>query len=445
MASPALHPENLEERLIWYSITWTWIFYLIGGLYVLAPALGWILLLWIAIKAFLQRPDTPPRERMGFPLGARLWVGAMIVMEIALIMGHLDFALGMGLLIKSSIGWAKGWALLAIFVLVGATLQIRPRIIYRAACLLAAQTLILIPIFFLAPRIGLPGDLYVSPLQAVGGPGPEFFAVELYGRDPDSGAPRWRFFTPWAPAAGFVANVSLIFALQERRRKLKYKGVAASVLMCLMSQSRLALLAMIVVGATTYGFSRISRSWIIGLAAVAVLFAGMLAGRLIEAFSDATARFSAARAASSRVRATLGRIALQRWESEAPIWGHGVVERGPHLVEFMPIGSHHSWYGLLFVKGIVGFFALLVPIVWSTCEMLVKAQSSRTARSALAMMIILILYSFGENLEILVYLFWPAMVVIGIATRQRLFNPFISPLSGRRAVDPPSSVRAAGF
>lgn len=432
MASPAIYPENFEERLIWYSITWTWFFYLIGGLYILAPALGWILLLWAGLKAYLQGPDTPSRERCRFPPGAKIWVAGMIVMEIALIIGHLDFALGVGQLIKSSIGWAKGWALLAIFVLIGSTLQIRPKIIYRAACHLAAHTLILIPLFLVAPSIGLPGSLYVSPLQVVGGPGPEFFEVELYGRDPGSGAPRWRFFTPWAPAAGFVANVYLMFALQERNRKLKYKGIAASILICLMSQSRLALLAMLVVGGASWGFSQITRSWIMGVAAAVVLIGGMLASILIDAFTDVRTQFAAARAASSRVRATLGRIALQRWESEAPIWGHGVVERGPHLVEFMPIGSHHSWYGLLFVKGIIGFLALLVPMVWSTMEMLLKAQSSRTARSGLAMMMILFLYSFGENLEILVYLFWPAMIIIGIATRQRLFNPFISPLSGRK-------------
>jgi hypothetical protein len=432
MAAPAVHPENLEEHLIWHSITWTWAFYLIGGLYIVAPALGWILLAWIGLKAYLQGPHTPPRERVRFPLGAKLWVGGMIVMEIALIAGHLDFALGFGQLIKSSIGWAKGWALLAIFVLAGAALQIRPKVVYRAACLLAAQTLILVPLFVVAPQIGLPGNLYVSPLQAVGGPGPEFFAVELYGRDPGSGAPRWRFFTPWAPAAGFVANVYLIFALQEQSRRLKYQGIAASVLMCLMSQSRLALLAMIAVATAGYGLSRLTRSWIMGGVGAAVFAAGIIANNLIEAFMEAKTRFAAARAASSRVRATLGRIALQRWESEAPIWGHGVVERGPHLVEFMPIGSHHSWYGLLFVKGLVGFFALLVPMAWSAVEMIVKAQMSRTARSGLAMMLILFMYSFGENLEILVYLFWPAMVIIGIASRQRVVNPFIAPLSGKR-------------
>jgi hypothetical protein len=74
----------------------------------------------------------------------------------------------------------------------------------------------------------------------------------------------------------------------------------------------------------------------------------------------------------------------------------------------------------------------MVPVVWSLVEMLLKAQASRTARCGFSMMLILLLYSFGENLEILVYLYWPALIIVGIASRQRIYNPFISSLSGRK-------------
>ena len=135
-------------------------------------------------------------------------------------------------------------------------------------------------------------------------------------------------------------------------------------------------------------------------------------------------RFDSARADSSRVRAVLGDIAVERWQSEAPVFGHGIVEKGPHLVEYMPIGSHHSWYGLLFVKGIVGFLALLVPLVWTLGELLVKAQGDETARVGLAIGLTLFLYTFGENLEVLVYLYWPGLILIGTAFRHSLRNPF---------------------
>jgi len=141
---------------------------------------------------------------------------------------------------------------------------------------------------------------------------------------------------------------------------------------------------------------------------------GLLAVPILDAIDAFWTKFKAARADSSRVRRVLKEIAGYRWETEAPIWGHGVIERGPHLVEYMPIGSHHTWYGLLFIKGIVGFYALLVPMVLSFLVLLVKAQKYQVARAGLAILFILFLYTFGENLEILVYLYWPGSIVMGI-------------------------------
>jgi hypothetical protein len=83
----------------------------------------------------------------------------------------------------------------------------------------------------------------------------------------------------------------------------------------------------------------------------------------------------------------------------------------------MPIGSHHSWYGLLFVKGVVGALALAVPLFYSLAELLWWSGRLAAARTGLAMALLLLLYTFGENLEILAYLIWPALLVIGIAHR----------------------------
>ena len=38
-----VRPETPEERIIWFSITATYLFYLVGGLYVLAPVLALVL------------------------------------------------------------------------------------------------------------------------------------------------------------------------------------------------------------------------------------------------------------------------------------------------------------------------------------------------------------------------------------------------------------------
>lgn len=427
MDPKALHPQNFEERLIWYAIVGTYGFYLIGGLYIVAPVLAWILLGYLCLKLWLQHDQTPPADRITIPIGVWIWVAAMLVMELALIFGHLDFDLGTGLMIKSSIGWAKGWALLAIFPLIGC-LKIRPQLIYRAACIVCLQTLLFFPIFLLAYLLHLPETPYVSPLKAVGGPGPEFFAMSLYELDPASGTPRWRLFTPWAPALGFVANIYFIFAFQEKHG-WKWIGIIGSILMCLVSQSRLALVSVVSVMTFTWALTHLTRPlFLFGLGIVSMI-GGVIASQLLEAFDRFRTAFRAARADSSRVRETLGRIAVQRWQNEAPIWGHGVVRQGPHLVEYMPIGSHHSWYGLLYVKGIVGLIALAVPMLWSFIELVIKGQSSQLARAGLSMILILWLYTFGENLEILAYLFWPALVVMGQALQEPLQLPILKQLS----------------
>jgi hypothetical protein len=419
-----LAPQNIEERLIWYAITWTYGFYLVGGLYVMAPVLAWVLVFYLMKKLWYQNAATPAREHIHIPVAVWIWVVAMLVMEFALLVGHIDWGLGPAKTLKSSIGWAKGWALMAIFPLIGC-LNIRPEIIYRAAAIVCLQTLILLPLLVAAWLLHLPEDLYVSPVKLVGGPAPEFFKVSLYNISHDGGV-RWYLFAPWAPALGLVANVYLLCALHEKNRFWFWVGILGSIAMVLASKSRLALVVMTMIPLASWGLSQLTRSWALYLAGGASVTAGLFAPQLVRLFGDVSDRFRAARIGSSRVRETLGRIAVDRWRDEAPVWGHGIVEKGPHLVEYMPIGSHHSWYGLLFVKGAVGFLALAIPLAWSFIELLLKAQTSREARLGLAVIMLLFLYTFGENLEILAYLFWPGLVLLGIAHKQPLQNPLAS-------------------
>jgi len=421
-------PANTEERIVWYAMVGTYGFYLLGALYIVAPVIAWILLL-IAIQRFVFWLITEDKQYyLPLPLGVLVWFVGMFFMLVALIVGHINYDFGLGSIIKSSIGWAKGWALLAIFPLIGC-LHIRPALIYRAACIVCLQTVILTPVFIAAWLGGLPEVLYVSPLKAVGGPGPEFFSVNLYEIDPGSGSPRWRLFTPWAPALGFVANIYFVFALNEKHRVWKTIGVLGCIIMILMSGSRLALVALVFVSIAAWGLSQAAKPWMLVLAAAAATILGTLASTLISLSEQAITTFREARADSSRVREALARIALERWESEAPIWGHGQVEIGPHLVEFMPIGSHHSWYGLLFVKGIVGLLALAIPMLLSFFILWLRALSCETARVGLAMILLLFLYTFGENLEVLAYLIWPGLILMGLALRRQTDVPLRLPSS----------------
>lgn len=421
MDKKTIRPENFEERVIWYSITWTFPIYLIGGLYILAPAMGWLMLLYLAKKLWSQHIGEHTGQKIVIPFGVWIWTLSMLVMLIALWMGHMDWQLGTATTIKSSIGWAKGWALMAIFPLIGC-LHIRPEIIYRATSIVCLQTLAIFPFLLLAFLVRLPQELYISPLSIVGGPGPEYFRVSLYSITPEGGV-RWFLFAPWAPALGFVASIYLLFSLQQKGR-WKLIGLIGSLLMIIICKSRLALATAIIVPISLYFLSNLFKLSTIIQGAFASLAAGLFAPSILYYIELLKDGFRSARADSSRVREALGRIAVDRWQSEASVWGHGVVERGPHLVEYMPIGSHHSWYGLLFVKGAVGFAALAIGLVYSIIELILKSQKNPTAATGLGVVIILFLYTFGENLEILAYLFWPGLVIVGIAHKQ----PFQSPL-----------------
>ena len=326
----------------------------------------------------------------------------------------------------------KGWALFAVFICIGATMRIRPAVVYRASAVLSAQTLALTPVFLLAFFAGVPRTLYISPLEIVGGPGPEFFRVAFYivGGAGDIGGVRLGYYAPWAPAAALVASIAFFLALFDKDVRWKAIGIASACVMCVLSQSRMSFVSIPFTCLFILGFSNLTRS-ISYFAVLGVVLAAIpLTEQIQTKAEDTIVQFNNARAASSRVRATLQTIARHRWEAEAPIFGHGIVERGPHLVEYMPIGSHHSWNGLLYVKGIVGVIALAAPFALSILVTILKSQADRSARAALSMLLTLFVFSFGENLEILAYLFWPGLVVIGISMRRRFVSPFRQYLSG---------------
>jgi len=197
----------------------------------------------------------------------------------------------------------------------------------------------------------------------------------------------------------------LVGDFREKSRFYRYAGIVGCILMVLVSGSRLGLLSLISVSVIAWWMSLFGRPFILWITGIPILSFG-------ESFAT---KFREARADSSRVREALARIAVDRWRSEAPVWGHGQVEAGPHLVEYMMIGSHHTWFGLLYVKGMVGMVAMAVPLAVSFLYFWLKAIQTEEGRVAL-----MFLYTFGENLEVLAYLIWPGLLFIGIASKDSL-------------------------
>ncbi|MHA7859547.1 MAG: O-antigen ligase domain-containing protein [Henriciella sp.] len=419
MDQTAHHTRAPEDLIVAVALAATWFVYLFGGLYVLGPVLGVGLTGLLFARVYLTEDGVSTRAVPAIPSGVWVWILGMLVMLLALEVGHMNQNLGLGQTIKSTIGWAKGWALLALFPLIGACMNIKVETIIRAAGWVALGTLLLTPVFLAAPMVGLPKVLFVSPLKLVGGPGPEFFAVQLYSIEPTDGSTRLRYFTPWSPAAGMIGNMYLIFALSDKRRFWKWMGVLSALAMIWTSKSRLALAAAMFIWPVVIAVGETKRPVMWFAATLGLLMLTPMAQGILDWIDATLNSVKSMRADSTRVRELLGDIAIERWWNEAPIWGHGVVERGPHAVEYMPIGSHHTWFGLLFVKGAVGAIALAIPLAWSLIEFaLLAVTRSKAGRIAFGMVLLMSFYSIGENLEILAYLIWPGLIVMGIAAKE---------------------------
>lgn len=420
MASKILYRASAEERLVFFSLVLTYPVYLVGGLYVLGSILGWMILAIYLIRLYVNGVSSwkeNPLRKVSPVLW--LWIISMLVMLLALIIAHLDRQLSFGQTAKSSIGWAKGWALLALFPLLGSMINIRPEIIARGCCTAAACAIPFALIGLVFYMAGHSGNLYTSPLKVIGGP-TEVFQIKLFGMNPETGMARWPFIGPWAPGAGLMSCFYLVLCLQEKNLIWKILGVAGALTMCVLCQSRAGWGIFLVIVPVTVAMGQMKNplSWVFLGVLISTLF--LLGEPIIQWLMDSYTQIKESRPGSTRVRGALARLATQRWEYEAPIWGHGIVEKGPKIVEHMPIGTHHSWYGLLFVKGIVGLFAFAVPLALTSIFMLWLAQKSHIARTAMAICVIMVSYSFFENLEILAYLYWPALLWIGISLNPTL-------------------------
>ena len=421
MMNSGLIPQNLPEKLIWYYIIFTYPIYYLGGQYLLAPLLGYFLVFYLFKQWWDQTPATPPEEKVTIPLVVWLWIVGMLMIEIALVIGHFNFDLGLGKTISSSVNrWLRTWVLFPVFMLVGC-LKIRPRIIYRAVCILCLQSLFMV---IIASIIHNPDVIYTSPLKIFGGG--DFYEVSVFGTGLDDGNElRLKLFAPWSPALGMVGNIYFFLARKEKNHTLKWLGMIGAIAMIVGSVSRLAIICLPLTICLSWWLMNIYRPLIQLITGLVAFLGGFLAPTIFNTLQLLREQISKSRPGSSRVRAILRRTALYRWQNEAFFWGHGTVEeRGPKVTGYMQIGTHHTWFSILYNHGLIGCLSLAIPLAWSLIELIFKAQNSQTAKVALNVVLVLTIFTVGENIDGLTYLYWPGLVILGIAFQENI-NPFI--------------------
>ncbi|MGL5032823.1 MAG: O-antigen ligase domain-containing protein [Microcystaceae cyanobacterium] len=401
-----IEPQNFEEKLIWYSTILTYVFYFTGTLYFVGPLVGWVLVFRLLYRKYQG-------ENLPIPLTSWLWIFCTLLLLVALWGGLMDFNFDLVSVIKATFGWAKGWALFAVLPLAG-VLPIRPAIVYRAICIVGLQCLIFFPFYYIAALINLPSPLYTVPLNFFGAP-PDCFNVGLYVIDFDTNTPRINLFAPWASASGFIGNGLFPLTLQEKNGFWKICGMSAMILMVYVcSASRSAVVMLPLALGLTWLLSQIAKPSMMVMVGFSSALLGTVGMPLKDAVEDYIAKAKGARPGSTRVRNALDNIALERFP-EALLFGHATTERGPKVVEHMPIGSHNTYTALLFLRGIVGYTAFILGLAGSFFNLWWNSLKMPVAFCGLEILFIIIFNSRYDSSEVTIYLIWQSLVVMGIA------------------------------
>jgi len=410
-----MKPQNFEEKVVWYCLTGTYVLYFLGAQTIIIPIMAWILVLYLGKKLWEQTEDTPFKKKIVIHRGVWIWIVAMLIIQVALVVGLLDFNQGTVRIVKSSINFsARTWALFALFPLIG-QLNIRPQLLSRAVCIVCLQSLIFIPICYLAAFLKLPNDLYTSPLE-IAGFGKHFYVVALYRGNIDSQI-RLNLFGCWATGTALVGNLYFYLACLESNKKWRWIGIIGAVAMVFVTVSRAGILSLLTIPFLTWFLVNITQPSIQITTGLGSFFAGLLGTQLVDWLKDFEEYFRSQRADSSRTREIIGELTIERWRNEASIWGRGTNEVGNKLTNGIPLGTHNTWSGLLLTHGIVGLIALAVPLMWTFIELLIKAQHSALAWAGLGITINLFIFTFADNIEGLTYISWPGLLMIGIALK----------------------------
>ncbi len=412
-----MKPQNFEEGLVWYTLLGTYGLYFIGAQAVVIPILAAVLTLCLCKKLWYQTERTPAAERITIPTSIWIWVIAVLIMEFGIIMAHVDWDLGLRSMISSFLGWTRSWAPMAFLPLAGC-LNIRPQLIYRGACIFCLQNLVFILIAYALYVLHIPSPEYVTPWSILGGD-KVTWSVNLYEYDIYTHELRLLLFTPFANTLGVVGSVYFCLVRQEADKRLRWLGMIAAAAMVISSLSRMTTLTIFMVPVLTWLLTNFS--WSVQIAAgITFCLTGLFAPPLFDFLEDLWDQtIKSYRAGSELVRARLFRLALEG-SKEAPIWGHGVVAaQGPKYTELVPIGTHHQWAGILYIQGIVGFMSFLIPMVWTTLDLLVKAQKSVTAKVALSIFLTLWICTYGADIQAASCYYWPGLLLTGIALKQK--------------------------
>ena len=391
-------PESPIEHAAFWAIVGQFLFFF-AGLAPVAPLLATApLLVLTGAKIF--------RERIVPHWLALLWFGCMagVLMEMLVVF----WLKGVGGWYVP--GWLSTFGLAAFIPMAGAF--VRPTVVFSAATILGVQALIYSVLAWSVVSAGLDPE-YHSPIPTTRLVDPAFHVVRLIQPKNVAGSEsRLLAFTPFPTSAGATACVFALLTLGQSRKRWKMVALSGWVILVVLTFARTAMITG-TIGAILYGLLRLPRRYIFLGSGVGLLIFASLTGPLIRTADTAYNALRGQRPSSSQDRANLRTLAWEGWlYGEDQVLGAGASVRGGPIVRDVGIGTHDTLGSNLFIRGALGFGLTMLPVA-VTLVFGFFAGRSPAERLVTAIAVVLLGYTYSQELQTLYVHIWPIFLLIG--------------------------------
>ena len=402
---------TFAERLIFWTIVLTPLWWILGIQTLLYPAVAAFLL------AYGFKFDNIIQGSL--PFCNWTWLGMVLV------------ALWTNLLGLESIGFKalktaatlftlfKGYFLIFACLTLPFWYRIRTKVITRAVAWVGASYLVILTIQFLILFAFGPQKSFLPPLARLI-PGEKLsLMIKFAVIQPFFGIPlpRTDLYTADPPILGVCALLSFFICLEERNKTLRQVSLIGCLAALLVSQSRLAWVCFPLVWLIIYcfrsGLARQAYLWVISLL---TLFAAVLSLSLKDLITLPLATFNSARADSSKDREYVVSSTIDAWK-ESPWIGWGFMEKtvtwGNGAFE-MPLGTFSSYAQVLYIHGIFGFLMFILALVSTLSKFWEPAiLGNQLCQRAFACLVALCLLIHATNLTWMAIYFWFLFIWLG--------------------------------
>ena len=400
---------SIAERVIYWTIVLTPLWWLLGVQTLLYPAIAVVLLVIDFKIDKLTKASTPAC--------VWAWLAMALVMLWTAMIGLISGGIGMREIGATAVTFFKSYFLIFACMVLPFWHRIRVRVITRAVSWMATGYLVTIgvEVAMLMLKIGragfLPPMAHLIPgdklsLQVKFAEFQPFFGIPL---------PRTVLYTPDPPIVGVCAVLCLFICLGEidcLRRKF---ALAGCLLALLISFSRLAWiclpLAFLIIG---FFRSSLARQCLLWGSSFTALVCSLLGLTLGELFNRSMEIFNSARAASSKDRELVVRKTLEAWQ-ESPWLGWGIMRGSVKWYTYdITLGSFSTYASVLYLHGVVGFIFFVVALaltIWSFWRQAVF--NNMLYRRAFASLAVLYVLCNATTLSWMIVYFWFFFVWLG--------------------------------